>query len=695
MTQMSIDQALQLAMQQHQQGNLQQAEALYRQVLNAMPNHAFALEQFGVLAMQVGRADVAADLFGRAAKGNPNSADLQYNLGLALASVGQIPPAIDAYRRAIAIKPDLVEAYNNLAVLMINTGNLDAAIESCRRAIALKPDLVEAHANLGSALRTKGLFTESIAAHRQVTVLRPQSADSWSGLGLALHSAGRLEEAAEAYQRAIVLNPTEADSLENLGSILHLRGQTAQAIPLLRKALATRPNEAASLSNLAAVLTETGQYDEAIELLRKAVAAKPEFVEAHDNLGLALRHKGRLEEALHSHQTAAKLRPGAFVTLRNIGQTYQLMGRTSEAVEAYRKAIAIKPDYVEAISSLGTALMELREVDAGTKAFREAIAIRPEYPLAHFNLSQALLLTGDWLEAWEEQEWRWRAPDLKLPRPNFSRPVWNGEDLKGRRILVHAEQGFGDALHFGRYLPLVAQRGGRVIFQCHPGVKRLFEPMQEIDQCVAFDSAVPEFDIHIPLMSLPGIFKTTLQNVPAAQGYLEADPELSKVWKDRIRPANERAFRVGLVWAGRGDQKNDRNRSMPLAALTPLGGVTGVEFFSLQKGEPASQLKASPPGLVIQDLSNDLSDFADTAAALDHLDLLISADTAPAHLAGALGKPVWVLAAFFADWRYMLNRSDNPWYASMRVFRQPRPGDWQTPVAEAVEKLRSASTSAT
>lgn len=686
MAELTLEQALELAIQQHQQGNLQQAEQIYRQILAVAPDHPQTLEQFGILALQAGRPDVAVELIGKAAMGNPNSPDCQYNHGLALATAGKPQEAIAAYQRALRLKPDLVEAYNNLAALMVNTGQLDTAVEYCRKAISLRPELAEAHENLGAALRAKGLYEQSIQAHRQGTVLRPQNPESWNGLGISLQMAGRIDEAMEAFQRATTLNPNHADALENLGAILHQKKRTADGLTLLRRALAIRPNTPETLSNVAALLIELRQFDEAIDLLARAVTLKPHFADAHNNLGLALRHQGRLPEAERAHRAALGYRPNSPEILRNLGQALQLMGRTSEAVEEYRKALAIQPDYFQAISTLGTALMELREIDAGTKAFRQAIAIKPDYALAHFNLSQALLLSGDWLEAWDEQEWRWRTPDLGLPRPAFEQPEWDGSDLNGRRILVYAEQGFGDALHFGRYLPLLAQRGGRVIFHCHAGLERLFERLPGIE-VVPFEASPPEFDCQIALMSLPRVFRTTPESIPLREGYLHADPELVERWKSRVNERAGNARKIGLVWAGRGDQKNDRNRSMPLSALSPLAEVSNITFFSLQKGEPARQLEHSPAGLSIVDWSSDLKDFADTAALLANLDLLISADTAPAHLAGAMGLPVWVLAAFFADWRYMLNREDNPWYASMRVFRQPTAGDWQTPVRQVIARL--------
>lgn len=688
MTQMSIPQAMQLAFEQHRAGNLQQAESICRQVLAVQPNNYDALQELGVIAFQAGALEQAKQLLVKASQIDPKAPDCLYNLALVLNASGNPLGAIDAYRKAIVIKPDFFEAYNNLGATLLHQNDIDGSIEACRKAVALRPHDVPGYENLGLALRRKGKIDEAMAAHRRSIELDPKSADAWNNLGIVLQDAGRLEDALAAHQKSLSLNPNQIDAIENAGLVLQKLKRNDEALALLRKAIAARPDSPDSLSNLGAVLCDLEQFAEAMTHIEKAIRLRPDFAEAHNNLGLIHRAQKAYPAARTAHERAIAIRPDFMEAWSNLGQTLQLQGLTHEAMDAYRRAVKLRPGFSDVYSSMGTAQVELQQLDDAIGSFREAIRLRPNYALAHFNLSQALLMTGQWREGWEEQEWRWKARELKLPKTSFTQPEWTGEPLNGRRIFIYCEQGFGDSIMFARFLPLVAKRGGRIVLGCQREVQKLLASVEGVEQTIVAGEDIPPVDLQCALMSLPRFFDTTPLTVPREIPYLHPDPQLVDLWRQRVSVADGK-FKVGLVWAGRPDHKNDRNRSMPLKALLPLANAENVWFCSLQKGTATRQLREVESTWPIVDYSDQLADFSQTAALIENLDLIITPDTAAAHLAGAIGKPVWVITAFLVDWRNMLNRRDNPWYPSMCLFRQTRAGEWETPVLEVLEALRN------
>jgi Flp pilus assembly protein TadD len=473
-------------------------------------------------------------------------------------------------------------------------------------------------------------------------------------LAIQHHQAGRLREAEMLYRQILATDPRHADALHMLGLGAFQAGRNDVAIDLIRRAIASRPNYPEAYGNLGLALYENGQLDEAVAAQRQAIALKPDYPEAHGNLGNALKETGDLEGA----------------------------------VAACLQAIALRRNYPEAHYNLGGALKAKGQLEQAIDAYRRAIALRPDFADAHFNLALALLLQGDFLRGWEEYEWRWRNRDFRAARRSFPQPQWDGGPLEGRTILLHTEQGFGDSLQFIRYLPLVAERGGRVIVRCREGLRRLLQTMCADVPVLEKDQTLPAFDVHCPLLSLPHLFATDLASIPGNVPYLHADVAEAGVWRERLA-ACVPSLKVGLVWAGSPTHRNDRNRSMKLASLTTLARVPGVRFVSLQKGEAAAEAKSPPEGMELLDPTDELNDFADTAALIAALDLVIAVDTSVVHLAGAMGKPVWVLLPFAPDWRWLLDRNDSPWYPTMRLFRQQRAGEWDPVVAEVRSELEA------
>ncbi|MHB8474354.1 MAG: tetratricopeptide repeat protein, partial [Gammaproteobacteria bacterium] len=367
----------------------------------------------------------------------------------------------------------------------------------------------------------------------------------------------------------------------------------------------------------------------------------------------------------------------------NLGLALHGQDRYEEAIVQYQRAIALKPDYAQAYYNLGNSCVSQGKPCEALLHFEHATVLKGDFALAHWNLSLALLLSGDLIPGWKKYEWRW---DInKQDKRNFPCPLWDGEDISGRTILLHAEQGLGDAFQFIRYAPLVAERGARVVVECQSVLVQLLATVRGITRVVDNAERLSGLDMHAPLLSLPNIFHTTLSSIPAQIPYLTADHELVESWRDKIGTV-ERKLKVGLVWAGNPSHQNDHNRSCSLQAYAPLARVPGVAFFSLQKGPAAVQLNDAPQGLNLIDYTDELVSYSDTAALLANLDLIISVDTSVVHLAGAMGKVVWALLPFAPDWRWLLDREDSPWYPTMRLFRQPQPGDW----VSVMESVRAA-----
>ena len=589
---------------------------------------------------------------GRGSKNRKTMAQLTVEQAFQLAvrhhQAGRLAQAEPLYRQILSRQSNHADALHNLGLIAHQVGRNDAAADLIRRAIALKPGDPAAHFNLGVALQAKGNLDEAISAYRQAISLRPTYADAHSNLGVVLQARGQFDEAIVAYRAAITAKPADPEAHRNLGNAMQAKGE----------------------------------LDEAIAAYRRAIALKPAYPQAHVNLGDALRDKGELDGAIAAYRQAIALEPGFSEAHNNLGSVLKDKGELDGAIAAYRRAIAANPSDPEAHSNLGNALRDKGKVDEAIAACRAAIALDPGYAEAHWNLALALLTHGDFSQGFDEFEWRWKWKIF--PRRDFPQPLWNGEPLAGATLLLHAEQGFGDTLQFIRYLPLVEQRGGKVIIECQPELQRVLRTAAG-GSVVARGQEIGAFDVHCPLLNLPRIFGTTPRTIPRQVPYLYADRAMVESWRSRLG-GNSDSFKVGLAWAGNQAHMNDRSRSMMLSAFAPLGRLPGIRFYSLQKGGQADQAKNAPEGLELIDWTNDLDDFADTAAFIANLDLVISVDTSVAHLAGAMGKPVWVMLPFAADWRWMREHEDSPWYPTMRLFRQTSIGDWES-VIQRVGKI--------
>lgn len=670
----------------HEAGRLREAELGYRQILAVHPEHPGALHMLGLLAAQAGHAGPAAEILRRAAQVNPGSPEVHNHLGLVLFSLGKLDEAVAEFRTVIALAPGFAEAHNSLGAALKRRGDVDAAMACYREALRLQPGFPEAANNLGTALQERGAADEAEAAFRTAIASRPTYAEALSNLGNALRARRRPAEAAELLGRAAVLRPDVPEIHYNLGITLHEDGRLEESASAYRRALALRPDYVAALNNLGNVLHELTDFDGAIAVYERAVALQPDLADGYNNLGRALKEVGRLDEAIAAYRRAVSLRIDFAEAHSNLGNALVQAGELDEAVAMYRRALASRSDYAEAYNNLGNALGQVGERDQAGEALRQALEIAPGMVDAQWNMALALLLRGDFERGWAMYEIRNRAKAVRLD-PEFVNSFWDGSDLAGRRILLLGEQGLGDTIHFVRYIPMVRERGGEVALLCQSKLRKLMEGQLGIRQVESIGEQVPAFDVCCPLMSLPFVFKTRPETIPGNVPYLRADPVRAARWAEKIR-AESAKLRVGLVWAGNPTFGNDRYRSMPLDTLAPLAEAgRDVIFYSLQKGPAAEQAKRPPAGMRLVDDTADLDDMIDTAALVSCLDLVISVDTAVAHLAGALAKPVWTMIPFAPDWRWQLGRTDSPWYPTMRLFRQRARNEWGTPVREARDAL--------
>jgi tetratricopeptide (TPR) repeat protein len=495
-------------------------------------------------------------------------------------------------------------------------------------------------------------------------------------LAIAQHQAGRLAEAQQLYRQILTQYPQHPDALHLLGVAALQLGRTDDAITLIRQAIAANPSAAPFHANLAEALKQQGKLDEAVAALRAALALQPNFPAAYNNLGTALHEKGNRDEAIAAYREALRLDPNHAPAHNNLGNLQRLSNDFDAAEAAFRTALRLEPANTEALYNLALTFKDQDRVQDAIAGFRAVLRLNPNHVEAHWNLALALLQLGDYREGWQHYEWRKRKSDfsrfaLALPQPN-----WDGSDLAGRSIFLHTEQGLGDTIQFIRYAPLVAQRNaGKVIVGCRPNLLRLLREggVPGVDHWIAPDQSLPTFQVHCALLSLPLVMGTTaLHQIPSRVPYLHAPADASLTWRQKLA-TDPSALKVGLFWEG---SIADRRRSIALTALAPLAANAppGTSFHSLQVGDPARQ--PPPPGVILHDHSAELTDFAETAGLIEQLDLVITVDTAVAHLAGAMAKPVWTMLPYQADWRWLEVRDDSPWYPTMRLFRQKTCGQW-------------------
>jgi tetratricopeptide (TPR) repeat protein len=538
------------------------------------------------------------------------------------------------------------------------------------------------------------------------------------------HRAGRFAEAETLYRQAVARNANDPRAMHLLGTLLIQRHQPAQAVPILRsaariapdvpdlqfalgdalrlsgapaeaehayqKSLSLRPLYPIAHNALGLALVVQGKLDAAIASWQRAIQLKSDYAEPHANLGTALAQQKKFAEAVPVLCRAVELNPKFAPAHNNLANVLDELQDFDSAIRHWRTAIELQPAYLDALVNVGRRLQLLGRNDEAIDVLTRAVTLKPDHGSARFLRGLCLLTRGDLASGFADYGFRTQTPELNIHGRSFPQPAWDGRsDLTGNTILIHAEQGIGDTIQFVRYAPLLADRGARVIVECPPDIATVLQTVRGVARVIPRTESLPSFDLHAPLLDLPRLFGTTLETIPSTLPYLAADRERTINWMTELSSVAGVGKRVGLVWSGNPKHNNDKNRSLPLRAFEPLAALSHITFISLQKGPGAAQLTDPTLNLKPIDPTPRLHDFADTAALIKQLDLVITVDTSVAHLAGALGQPVWVLLPHNPDWRWMLDRTDSPWYPTMRLFRQSVPGQWEPVIRAIAEELQS------
>ncbi len=636
-----------LALENQQVGNVAQAEWLCRQVLIADPSHSQAANQLGLILTMQGRAGEAATWLQRAIQSNPASAAAQCNLGNTFFAAGDFAQAQGCYEQAIRLAPELPEAHNNL----------------------------------GSALHQLGRHADAIAAYQQAIECRAAYPEAWYNLGNVHQHQGNLDDALRCYHEALRIRPDYPEAHNNIATILSARNEFEKALVCCRQALQLRPDYSEAHNNMAIALRGLGRFAEALPCCQQALRLQPSQAETWNNVANVLCGLERFDEAAQAIKEALRLKPDYPEGINTMGTILERQNKLDDALACFQHVLELQPDHADAFSNRGNIAYHRQHFDEAMVDFDAAVRLNPHLPAAHWNRAMLRLLQGDLVEGWPEYEWRLKQSGFI--RRNLAEPRWDGEPLDGRTILLYAEQGVGDTLQFIRYVPLVKARGGKVVVECQAAILLLVASVQGIDSVAAQGGRLPAFDVQAPLLSMPGIFETSLATIPADVPYLQTDPKVVERWRNELEQDDHsqmRRFRIGIAWQGNPHHKLDRQRSMPLTSFAPLAAVGRVQLISLQYGAGTDQLRSLAGQFPVLDLESRLGDasesFGNIAGIMKNLDLVISCDSAIAHLAGALGVPTWVALPVARDWRWLLERADSPWYPGMRLFRQTEAGRW-------------------
>lgn len=704
---LTVSQVFEMALKSYSEGKFGQAEKTCLKLLSADPSSAVALNLLAVIYMARGRHQLALVNYDKALALRPDFTEGWSNRGALLKSMGRADDALDSFDRALALQADHVSVRTNRAALLQELGRHQEALADYDRVLAQQPDSPALLNNRGIVHHELGRFAEAVADYDRALASQPDYADAWNNRGNALAMLGRYGEAFESYDRALALHPQHVDALTNrgdaarrldrlgdaLGSFdaalalrsdhpralvgrgltLHDLKRPAEALAAYERAIKLRKDHIEAHINRGALLHEMGRSEEALQSFAHALAVQPDNVQALTNRGVVLHDLARYGEALVIHEQAVAAGPDDPAALSNRGVTLHKMRRLEDALASHDQAIAARPDYAEAHANRGITLADLRRFDDALASYDRAIALRADYADAHFLKGLASLVTGDFSGGWAGYEWRHRAPVARLTPRDLPQPSWLGEaDIAGKTILLHSEQGFGDTIQFCRYVPLVAARGARVVLEVDRPLVGLMRTLAGTAEIVAKGDPLPNADLRCPLPSLPLAFKSVAETIPADHPYLGAPDHAAATWGPLL--AGARPLKVGLVWAGNPNHARDRERSMQLADLLPLFEANAT-FVSLQRELRSGESEMLAHAGVIQ-AGDKLNDFTDTAALIAQLDLVIAVDTGVAHLAGALGKPVWIMVTHAPDWRWQLDRDDSPWYPTARLFRQSDGRDW-------------------
>ena len=644
-------------------GRLEEALEQYTHVTRAQPDFAPAFRAHGMILVMLGRAEEALAFLGQAVQLRPEDADANCDLGVGLDAAGRKQSALQCFDRAVALNPGHGHAHHNRAMLLAGSGHPTEALASYDSALALQPDNAAAHNNRGSLLHSLGRYGEAVTAFDRALALRPSLAQTWHNRGLALSMLGQRAEALRSFDRALEIEPGNAPTLFQRGKMQVALGQHAEALASYDRALERAPEDFQTLLHRA----------EALQLL------------------------DRHAEAIADLDRAATIDPGSWVVHNNRGVALDRLSRESEALASFMRAIALDGSVAKPHTNAGNVLKALRRYSEAAFSFDRALTIDPQDAVATWSQAHLKLALGDFRGGWPLYDARFRVDTLRAQARKMREPRWRGvEPLAGRTLLVYAEEGLGDTILFCRYVAELESRGATVVFEVQPALKRLLGTLAFGGRLIARGEAIGAIDFETPLLSVPAALGAELATVPQTVPYLAAEPERLKHWAPRL--AGLAPFKVGIAWQGNVEAERrvaSRPRSAPLAAFSALAAVPGVDLVSLQKGSGRDQLANVGFSARITDFGEEFDSgtdaFIDTAAVMMHLDLIVTSDTSIAHLAGALGRPVWVVLSETPDWRWFVEREDSPWYPTMRLFRMPIGGTWSALLQTVATALQSTA----
>jgi len=585
---------------------------------------------------------------------------------------GKFDRARAIYESVLEKDPHNFDALHLLGILLATVDDPTGAIELFSKASVLNPTSAHCHLNMGVALRSLGRIEEALACVDRAISIEPLLTQALNSRGMFLLEMGRLEESRASFERAVSIDQRFVEALNNLGVVLLKLGKLGESRSVLEKAVALAPKLPEIWCSLGNTLKEAGKLERAFACFREALSLEPSYAVAHNNAGNSLRALKRPREALTFYKRAVDLDSSYAEAWVNWGDALMEIGESEEALLRYERAVELNPGHALALNNQGVALFELGRFGEAEASYERAASIEPDMVGLHWNLALYHLTLGNLSEGWREFEWRWKSNSIinQEDIPSHPQPLWLGSDpLLGRRILIHAEQGLGDTIQFCRYIPMVAKLGAEIIFEVQPPLVDLLSGLEGVSRILVKGDAVPPCDLQCPLMSLPLAFRTSLNDIPPLPIINSIGEAKLREWQDRLGPRS--VTRVGLVWSGNPIHKNDRKRSIKLMDLLPELPA-GIEFFCLQPNLRTDERELMSSQGTIRFFGEQIANFTDTAALCRSMDLIISVDTSVAHLSGTLGRPTWVLLPPNADWRWLLRRSDSPWYPSVKLYRTSR-----------------------
>jgi Tfp pilus assembly protein PilF len=702
----------------HEQGQLADAQACYISILQQNPQHATALHLFGISLYQQQRYAEAAYLLQQAQQLSPDDSDLLSDQGLVLMANGDYTSALACFDKAIALVPTMCAAWNNRGVVLQHLQRQTEADDCWLQVLLFKPDHKDALLNLGLSYRQHNQAAAALELFGLLLQHYPTDVIGWREMAKTLVQTGLYHQALHYIEQALLYAPDSNDCLTEQGLILRHLQRYDEALSCFERVAERQPQSADAANNCGVILDDLKRYDAAQIWYQQGLQQEPEHLDARFNLAVSLEKQGKYEQSLHHYQQLTEQHPDHVTAWHGMGGIFLQQRKLGQALRCYRKglmlspdnadlwhdcaivlrdmqrhwlafsclwrALQIRPHFASALNTHGMMLYELHQFEDAEDDFQQALALAPDMAEINWNRAHCQLIQGNLLLGWQLYESRFQWPVLQSLQRQWQAPQWQGEPfLAGQTILLYAEQGYGDTIQFCRYVSLVVQRGARVILEVQPALCRLLAQLPGVEQLIARGEPLPAHDWQCSLMSLPRAFATTLNTIPNEQSYLK----IATTKRNKAPLAHVTALpQIGFVYAGNPRHHNDRARSIPLPLFQTLLTFPFAEFVCLQHPVTPA-MKHSLSELQVRYPDRAIQDFMDTAEIIAELDLVITVDSAVAHLAGALGKEVWILLAYNNDWRWLTDRADSPWYRSARLFRQPMLGDWQSVISEVQKEL--------